>query len=138
MLTLDPNLARNPVARGLAVARLRSTTCTALIRLHLLEEGEPMQDLLHPLAQSLAVLERGLALDGHEQHPDALRVQEALEAAVDLARGGWLWRRRCLALLDDGMERVRVLYPTLSLKAVAGAWRAVAEASARAAKAVPA
>lgn len=118
----NPNLTRNQVARAMAKSALLSRLTTVQIGIYLMDEGAPCYALLDAVMHVLAVVECAMRVVGRGADPAARVINGGMAAGVDVAAAGFAWRGRHAVPLDQALERVRSVYPTLPHAAIAQAW----------------
>ena len=131
-LVVDQHVARNPVARAVARARLAQATRDFITRLYLLADGEDVAADVHASAMVLAVAIAVQEAAGRGTEPDTRVMAGAMGALVDITRRGSRWHTRDAVAIDTGLQRAVAVYTTATAQQVQDAHRRVAALEARA------
>lgn len=117
------NVARNPVARAVAMAKMRQVVLTFQLRLHLLPYDEQVLGDVHAAMQVLTVclfsLEEMNALD----QPAANVMRGAQSALLRCAERNGLWRPIDAPAVDMGLQYAVDTFKVLPADVTARAWR---------------
>ncbi len=125
---VDQHVARNPIARAVALQRLRSATRSFITRLYMLEQGEDVAADAYVAARTLYLAHVLASNAGRADTPDARVMHGALNAARALAQRGWRWHPADAGALDAGLKRAEDEVARASAKALQAAWIEVAAA----------
>lgn len=137
-LVVGEHVARNPVARAVARARITQAVRDFLLRLYLLPDATEVQADADAAAKVLAVAIAVCEAAGQLHSADCRVMHGGMGAVVDLARRRWHWRSADAVALDQALQRALAVYQAATAEQVQHAWRRVAgmEVQARQAAAV--
>lgn len=97
------NTAKNPVARAVAVQRLRQAVTTQRIAVFMMEDGEDCRGTTVELA--LPVFAVMTCFDAmKEDSADSRRLKSGCAVLSQLAQSGFIWRKTYAITLDNALE----------------------------------
>lgn len=148
VLVVDEHLARNPLARAVARARMTSAARDFATRLYLLDDGEDAAADTVAAARTIQLAYIVAVQAGATDSADARVMAGAISAMTALARRQFAWRRADAPAIDAGLQRAVATIRVSSAQAMQDAWRellrqeriadqAVADAATAAAGATP-
>lgn len=123
VMVVDEHVARNPLARAVARAKMTSAARDFTIRLHLLEDGEDAAADTVAAARTIQLAYIAAVQAGAADSPDARVMCGAISAMTALARRGFSWRRADAAAIDAGLQRAVQTIRATSAQAMQAAWR---------------
>lgn len=104
------HVARNPIARAVARAALKSAVLDFQLHLHQLPDGAPVQADGMACAKVLAVAIRAAELQGLGDDPPTRVMRGGLEVCVQLSQRRWRWRSADVNALDIALQRALDTY----------------------------
>lgn len=123
------HVARNPVARAVAKARLMQAVRDFLLRLYMLPDGAAVHADADASARVLGVAIEVCRLRGQEHDADCRVMRGAMGALVALAQRRCLWRRADAVALDTALQRAVAVYEAATPQQVQQAWVRLARMS---------
>ncbi|MCU0920192.1 MAG: hypothetical protein MUF08_03125 [Burkholderiaceae bacterium] len=103
------HVARNPVARAIAVKRIEQAARDFALRVYLLKPGDDVRSDCHAAATVLAVSLAVLELQGRADSPDARVIAGSLSGLSSLAPS-FRWRPELAVSVDQGLQRAVTTY----------------------------
>ena len=113
-LVVDEHVARNPVARAVARAKLLCAMRDFLIRIYVLPAGTPVQADAQAAARVLAVALRVLDTAGLGSTPDARVMAGGMGCLSSLSKRRWAWHTQDAVAIDQALQRALPVYQAAS------------------------
>ncbi len=124
-LSVHEHTARNPVARAIARVRLAELVRNFAIRLHLLNEGEPVAADGVAAARVLMVAFEVLVTQGRADGPEARVICGAISSIEQLSARAWRWHCRDATALDVALQRAAEITQAAPAVELRAAWARV-------------
>lgn len=121
-LVVHPLVARNPVARAIAVQRTRAAVRDFQTRLYLLADGERVESDGVAAAQVLYAAYVAMDQAGRARQPEARVIHGAISALQQLALRRWAWRPIDAPAIDQALIHASHVLTTYPASAVQRAW----------------
>ncbi len=121
-LQVADHVARNPIARAVAAARLREAVRVFATRLYLLADGELVPDDGSAAAKTLYVAWLVLFSRGQQDGADGRVMRGAISTIEQLAGRSWAWRTADASAIDAGLRRARAVFDHAQPDEVRTAW----------------
>lgn len=117
------HVARNPVARAIAITRMRQAVLDFQLRLHFLPYDQQVMGDVHCAMQVLTVCLFSLEELGRADEPAARVMRGAQQALLQCAGRKGLWRPEYAQPVDIGLQRAVETFKLLPADVTARAWQ---------------
>ena len=117
------HVARNPVARAVAITRMRQAVLDFQLRLHLLPDGQKVDGDVYAALQVLTVCLLSLEELGRAESADARVMRGAQSTLLQCASHGSTWRTEYAQAIDIGLARAVDTFRLLPADVTARAWQ---------------
>lgn len=117
------HVARNPVARAVAMTRMRQAVLDFRLRLHFLPDGQRVDGDVHSAMQVLTVCLLAMDALGRAEEPDAKVMRGAQSTLLQCASQNCTWRVSYAQAVDIGLQRAVECFRTLPADVTARAWQ---------------
>lgn len=123
----DEHVARNPVARAIAIKSMRAALSDFLLSAYLLPDGSRQAEMVMAASTALAVALRVLDARGDGAGIDSRVMAGAMSAMAECSKRGHVWRTRDAPAVDAGLTRALDVLKLATPKEVQNAWLYVRE-----------
>lgn len=124
-LCVGEHVARNPVARAVARARITQAVRDFLLRLYLLPDLADVTSDADAAARVLAVAIAVCEATGQGGSPQCRVMLGGMGALSELARRRFVWRGADAVALDQALQRALDIFQNATADQVRHAWRRV-------------
>lgn len=126
------HVARNPVARAIAMAKMRDAVRTFQLRLYFIPYDEQVMGDVHCAMQVLTVCLFSLEELGQLDSPDVRVMRGAQQALLQCASRRGCWRPADAPAVDIGLQRAVEAHKHLPAAVTARAWQRMRQIEAEA------
>lgn len=116
------HVARNPIARALARARLRQSCTEFALQLYSLPPGAYVASEALAASRVLMVAMHALVLTQRGESPDARVIAGGVSTLAQLSERGWRWRTVDAPAIDAALVRARDVMAAAPAQLVQRAW----------------
>lgn len=117
------HVARDPVARAVAITRMRQAVLDFQLRLHYLPEGQRVDGDVYAALQVLTVCLLSLEDLGRTEGPEFSVMRGAQSTLLQCASHGSTWRTSYAQAVDIGLQRAVDVFKLLPAEVTARAWQ---------------
>jgi hypothetical protein len=121
------HVARNPVARAVARATLRSSAVEFQITLYTLQQGQVVASDATAAAKTLQVAMGVLVDAGLDDGPDARVIAGGMSCLAQLSARGFRWHTADAPAIDQALQRAMAVYAAATAQQVERAWLRVTQ-----------
>lgn len=115
-------VALNPVARAVALSKLKVAVTDVLVRLYLFPDGADVRTQIVDANELLAIVMRCVELYGDINNPDYRVMRGAHSCMIQLSESKFIWHSRHAPAIDVGLRRALEMHAEFTPLQTKTAW----------------